>query len=200
MLALRMRPFGGASALLLFVILSTAIVADRATPCTCSPPLAVPDALRESQAVFVGVILKQEIVRGRNYAGGPEIERYVARVRVARSWKGVRRGMDVYVRTNTTRAACGYPFKVGRRFLIYGGGWRPYEAGDTLRVGACDRTVIITGAQADVDALGKSLDKHESDDIPPKLRKVRVCATPDAGAAHDLGRVEVNLPLIPPAS
>jgi hypothetical protein len=102
------------------------------------------DALADSDAVFSGeaVAVKQ----GTATARSPGYD--TATLRVSETWKGSGRG-TLEVRTPSQGMACGYHFEGGREYLVYA-----YTGKQGLEVDSCGATKPLSGAGADLAALG----------------------------------------------
>lgn len=109
-----------------------------AEACSCRPPPPAQESYEEAQAVFIGV--PQAFERGEGI-------RVRVPMTVERAYKGVREA-TVEVGTARDSAACGYPFEVGRPYLVYA-----YDDGDGLAVSLCSRTRPLDDAQDDVQAI-----------------------------------------------
>lgn len=120
-----------------------------AAACTCAPPAPVMESLRDADAVFVGRVLE---ITGRRSSGA-----VLVRLAVERAWKGAE-SAEILVWTESTTAACGYPFRVGGRYLVYGwhaeGRRAPRAGKDAVWTSVCSRTAPVQAAQNDLEALG----------------------------------------------
>lgn len=101
---------------------------------------------RDAAAVFAG-----KVVNMTNESDGPN-RRFatVMRIKVARSWKGVRRGQVVEVRTGPGEDGFAF-FKKGKKFLVIA-----YTNGrGQLATSACQKTVRLSDpeAKAEIDSL-----------------------------------------------
>ena len=118
---------------------------DAAAGCSCRLPPPPQEALAQADAVFVGLV--QESV-AQDVEGAPGSQVAVT-FTVVRSWKGVEEpSVTVYTGANT--AVCGYPFDVGRRYLVYATASDP----GMLATNVCTRTAEEDAAQSDMSALG----------------------------------------------
>lgn len=114
--------------------------------CSCIPSSSSAVAsLPYYSAVFSGRVI--EIKKPENLAGSVEV-----RFTVAKSWKYVD-AEEIVVTTNAWSASCGYPFKVGESYLVWG-----YVTGkDKTRIGThlCSRTQALSTAGKDLQELGE---------------------------------------------
>jgi hypothetical protein len=102
-----------------------------------APPPPIP-ALAGSDAVFAGRVLEHS-------GNGNEVR---CRFEVEEVWKGI---SDVQISVYTARsvASCGYPFEVGKRYLVYAS-----EHNWNLRTGLGTRTQPLADAGFDIGQLG----------------------------------------------
>ena len=118
--------------------------------CTCSlPPInqslarQVVGSKNDAKAVFSGEVV--EVIEG------PEDSfNVVVRLRVERTWKGVRAG-EVSIATGRGGGDCGYGFEAGERYLVYAYG----SAGGQLGTNICQRTRRLADAKEDLKVLGR---------------------------------------------
>jgi hypothetical protein len=121
--------------------------ASPALPCTCMPRPSVGRALSESSAVFVGRVVGR---RGAEieFAPGRSSDGYAFVFEVEQRYKGLL-SSRVAVRTGMGRGDCGWPFRVGERYLVYAYGE------ETLETNICTRTTTLDRAGADLAELGE---------------------------------------------
>ena len=118
---------------------------DAAAGCSCRLPPPPQEALAQADAVFVGLV-QESVAQDVESAPG---SRVAVTFSVLRSWKGVEEpSVTVYTGANT--AVCGYPFDVGRRYLVYATVSDP----GMLATNMCTRTAEEDAAQSDISALG----------------------------------------------
>jgi hypothetical protein len=87
-----------------FVSMMTSV--ETALACQCAP-IKLAEAKRKSDAVFAGTVVRVK----RRSVGGDSIK-----FRMERVWKGEKTGeIEIY-----SGAGCDAPFKVGRRYLVFG--------------------------------------------------------------------------------
>ena len=114
--------------------------------CTCMHLRGDPDkAFTAASAVFSGKVL--EIIEGEPSPALPELKTLTVKFRVKKSWKLVRTD-EVMVLTGSLTNLCGFPFKVGERYLVYGVG-----GGNKFMTDICKRTTHLTGAKEDLEYL-----------------------------------------------
>jgi hypothetical protein len=141
--------FSIVSAALIFAIQQTAFA------CSCVPPPPPVEALEQSDAVFSGKVLKVE----QDDSGYGKIVTF----RMLESWKG-RKSRTVKVSTADNSAACGYAFRVGKKYLVYAHGE------EELHTNICTRTRALDNADGDLEALGPGTPVgHE---IPDVIRRI----------------------------
>lgn len=141
-------------ALLLGTLLSLA--PPPAAACSCLPPRDVLEAARESEAVFLGTVLRREpldekadspfIARLKSFFGmrvrhGPQEQRFA--LSVDEPFKGIARS-TIELATARDSAACGYAFEPGRRYLVFAG-----LNDDRLWVSLCSSTAPADSVPAD---------------------------------------------------
>jgi len=75
---------------------------------------------------------------------------YSVRFRVTSQWKGSQVAA-IYINTGKGSGDCGFPFELNKEYLVYA-----FETSDTkLSTNICDRTALLSEAQADIAVLGK---------------------------------------------
>lgn len=122
--------------------------------CDCDPPSYPEKELSEAAAVFSGrvtsirytdsTLLKEEIVSSS--------DRIIVSFDVDNVWKGDKK-TKLDVETGVTTKTCGYPFKVGKSYLVY----TFYQIGGadstTLLTTLCTRTRLLSEAAEDIEEL-----------------------------------------------
>jgi hypothetical protein len=104
---------------------------------------AVSGEIARSDAVFGGRVMKMAIERRVAEPGLPrETEVLVCTFAVVARIKGVTEQKDVVVVTSTQRSACGFPFEIGSKYLVYASVFR-----GELETSICRRTrqLDVTG-------------------------------------------------------
>ena len=132
-----------------FVVAFLLAFSKNSYACSCAPPRSkvtvkkqVMEAQKKSQAVFTGKVL--EITEPSDQ------EFLLVTIRVESNWKGAE-GHTTVIATGKGGGDCGYPFRVGRKYLIYA-----YQANDgQLSTNVCLRTALLSDAKKDVAVLGK---------------------------------------------
>ena len=150
--------------MLLLAVLCDGRMSRPASMCTCvtrpaSVKARVKEELRRYDAVFVGSVTS---VRDTVVPLFPESPRSEIRVRLAvvaldQSWKGPA-STSLVIWTGAGGGDCGYPFEVGRRYLIFA------LATDSSRLSAhsCSLTQLLDGAGKYVRALGTPRYRRET--------------------------------------
>ncbi len=100
--------------------------------CSCIE-LSHEEHFQRSDAVFRGLVKKSKVESGKRGRGDDE----VLKIKVMEQWKG-NLPRVVKIRTYAQDAACGYPFSVGKEYLIFAAYFG--ENGD-LRTNLCDGTL-----------------------------------------------------------
>ncbi len=145
--------------LLLLLVSSLAVMGVQRSAAACSCQQIGPqEASRQADAVFSGTVerFEQDDTRYEEATAYPGQRKYVIKenqltawVVVTKQWKGTEEP-KVKVNTATNDAVCGYPFKAGREYLIYGKRDRHGEFHASL----CSGTKLINDAAGDLAALG----------------------------------------------
>lgn len=141
--------------LLLTILLFGSSVAYGSTmPCSCSTEMrplgeAVKASKDTAKAVFVGKVVR--VMEPKNEDGSPRGV-LLAEFEVVKSWKGVDEKF-VIVGTGNVCCTCGYPFTLGRTYIVYAVG------DDELFTFMCMRTrYLIDGSTSDDEQfLGQRL-------------------------------------------
>lgn len=120
--------------------LFTVIRTPLAFACSCAMPGTPSEELKESTAVFSGMVINID----RDLTG----YEYKVRFDVEKIWKGIS-DKTVVVSTGMGGGDCGYEFKEGERYFVYAYGE------NSLGVGICSRTKLLSAAGDDLSALGE---------------------------------------------
>ena len=138
-------------------VLAVAGLYTQATACSCKQ-IAPQEAFEKADAVFSGTVerFEPDDTTYEEATAYPGQRKYVIKenqltawITVTKKWKGVE-GPHAKVNTATNDAVCGYPFKVGREYLIYGKRDRHGEFHASL----CSGTKLIDDAAGDLAVLG----------------------------------------------
>ena len=114
--------------------------------CTCMHLRGDPAmAFSSASAVFSGKVLK--ITERKSALPGSGLKELAVKFRVEKSWKLVRKD-KVTVFTVNKDSMCGFPFKVGERYLVYARG-----GGDKFSTDICTRTGSLLGMKEDLEYL-----------------------------------------------
>ena len=132
--------------LLLFVLF--ALPTDQAYACSCMMPAPPLEAMANSDAVFAGKVVRIDTQEGAITSSADPIK---ITFEVSRVWKG-EQNSAIALATARDSASCGYPFMVGEEYLVYA---NSSETG--LTTGLCSRTMPLSTAGEDLDALGEGI-------------------------------------------
>ena len=108
---------------LLVILVTIGLV--RAGACTCVPGPSAEEAFREAKAVFIGRVVKLEILPSRRFMGDDGIE---CVLEVFEAFKGEalaagpKERRVFVVRTGNGGGDCGFPFTLGALYLVYASG------------------------------------------------------------------------------
>lgn len=123
---------------------------ERVLACSCASERPVCEAFGASNAVFVGKVIGAKQRKTTNYDGVQETwdvgEIYF---QVEEAFHGVKKGTRVTISSGTGGGDCGYWFKRGKTYLIYGYG----DAKKGFGTNICTRTREISGASEDLEFL-----------------------------------------------
>ncbi len=111
----------------------------QAHACSCLQPGSALEEMGKSNAVFSGQVKETRFKE----------ERIEVNFEVYEVWQG-EMGPTVTFTTASDSAACGYPFVDGEEYLIYAG-----EYSGEFAVNLCSRTMLLTDAEEDLQALGE---------------------------------------------
>jgi hypothetical protein len=123
-----------------------------ASACTCDPLKDAHEAFDHAEVVFVGTVIsvtkpKPRIVDRRRNLIEVSLE-LVVRFKVERAWKfATHRYLTLTTMAQT--AACGYPFKVGEKYLVFAASDQ-----DGVRTGLCSGTTDFAHAQTYLEQIG----------------------------------------------
>jgi hypothetical protein len=117
----------------------------EAFACSCNQAFAQPLKTRLfiSKAVFSGEVMEINKIFQKSHIS-------VVKIKVKESWKG-QLSKQVIINTRTDGAACGYPFEVGKSYLIFAGS----SDDGNLTTGLCSRNSEIEEAEEELKMLGK---------------------------------------------
>lgn len=123
---------------------------NRVSACSCVSERPVCESFGEADAVFVGKVVGAKQQQKTNYDGKEETydvgEIYFE---VEEAFNGVKKGTRVTIRSGTGGGDCGYWFKRGQTYLVYGYG----ENKGSFSTSICTRTREISGANEDLESL-----------------------------------------------
>ena len=121
------------------------------------PPPPPEEALEQADMVFVGTVEAFGEDDTQDHVGEEDLvsaRQRTATVRITASWKGVeqeRLSLRVSPR-------CGFPFEVGREYLIYA----RRGAFEEPQVSLCSRTTLLAQADDELDVLSRQLRRSAS--------------------------------------
>jgi len=134
------------------------MLGSSAWACSCLPPAPPTEALEKADAVFLGVVERNEVtgplqktdMEGVTGYGKwrPDYSGKEATFRVITIWKGVPQEV-LTVETSFFGTMCGYNFEVGFEYLVYA-----HESDGALHTNICSRTRPRHDAGEDLQALG----------------------------------------------
>jgi hypothetical protein len=130
--------------------------------CSCvvaSPPET---ALRESSAVFSGIVLS--VREPNNHRIRSSADPVEVTFRVTEIWKGVDTDR-LTVRTAASTASCGFEFALGQHYIVYA-----QDTPNGLATGLCTRTAELAAASDDLKALGKGTVPPPSPELEERIR------------------------------
>jgi hypothetical protein len=120
----------------------------RTYACSCVPPRSPSEEFTKSDAVFSGKVVRIYETTRKELEIGERVSQRAVVFSVNRTWKGVDE-THVVVYTGFGGGDCGYPFEVGKEYLVYA-----YDDTD-LVTGICSLTKPLSLAQSDIEAFGK---------------------------------------------
>jgi len=121
-----------------------------AFPCTClatKEPINYIAELAKAEAVFHGTV--RDIV-----SIGPfddDLTNKLVVMDVKAAWKGVRHHR-IYVFTGSGGGDCGYPFLLGKEYIVWANRVGPFAPGE-LSTSICDHTALLGWAGQQLDQL-----------------------------------------------
>ncbi|MGG4496054.1 hypothetical protein [Brevibacillus reuszeri] len=120
--------------------------------CSCSTPSAQ-EAIQQSPAIFSGKVTQ---VKETNdwcewipFSKQPVRGGFDVVLDVQTTWKGMDQ-TQVLIFTEDLGLSCGFPFEVGREYLVYASYWDR----DVLETHICSRTAELINATDDLQVLG----------------------------------------------
>ena len=137
------------------LVAGAALLSSSADACSCATDKREPlDALESADAVFEGqvVLLRVEDSRQPRRKDGTRYPLTIeATLEVHRVWKG-EVGPTTTVTTDYSGASCGYDFRLGGVYLVWGRRGRR-----SLEVGLCGRTKPFPYADKEASELGDAI-------------------------------------------
>lgn len=135
---------------LLGVVITLALAGYKVNACTCAGPGTPCESFGSAEAVFAGTVVSARENERRKQADRDEIDWAPRGIKfsVEQAYVGVV-GTEVEIFTGYGGGDCGYPFKIGQRYLVYA-----YRAKEKLVTSICTRTKFFTNATEDLAFLG----------------------------------------------
>ena len=130
---------------MLIVIAFLVFAAGESFACTCAPP-SIDKALEGADVVFSGKVTK--IIESNIHRNGRPITSTVY-FKVFKAWKGVTTE-EMIVRTSINSPLCGFPFRVGEKYLVFALGEKIFSTW------LCSGTKSLRYAKADIKFLGEA--------------------------------------------
>jgi hypothetical protein len=158
-MALLTRPLASAAAVALLALALLALLPDCAYACSCGPSMfSFPERAKgaNSSAVFSGEVI--DIEKGLQVSS--------VTFRISKVWKGKQRETRT-VSTPSYGAACGYPFKEGKEYLVYAN-WGPAGSPPrpALNAYVCTETQPLSEADANLRVLGEGQSPGDEESLP----------------------------------
>jgi predicted small secreted protein len=117
-------------------ILASVVACATALACSCDTMPGVAGEIARSDTVFAGRVMKMAIERRVAEPGLPrETEVLVCTFVVVARIKGIAEQKEVVLVTSTQGSACGFPFEIGSKYLVYASVFR-----GELETSICRRT------------------------------------------------------------
>lgn len=117
--------------------------------CSCDVPKKPMDALKSTDAVFIGKVIKIEAVD--DGVLGVTFE-------ISKAFKGVSKKW-ILIQTGVGGPDCSFHFEEGEQYIVYAShySWKTFEPSDSFSVSSCSRTTILSEASEDLKVFEKSL-------------------------------------------
>ena len=127
-----------------FLLLTLLLCAETAYACQCAESGPPCESFWKADAVFVAT------VTSKAPTAAPDREFMSVRLTSDQVFRGDLGGREVEVLTGFGDADCGYPFKIGKQYLVYASRWGKEQK---LYAGICSRTRLLTEAEEDLAYL-----------------------------------------------
>lgn len=98
------------------------------------------------EAIFAGTALAQKLIEVDE--GSYKFQRRLMRFKLDEAFKGMTAGAEVEILTGLGGGDCGYPFKIGERYLVYAS--RDRKDDSRWYSGICTRTRLLAEAEEDL--------------------------------------------------
>ncbi|MCX7943188.1 MAG: DUF4476 domain-containing protein [Deltaproteobacteria bacterium] len=128
---------------LIVIVIIVVIYHGELFGCKCIDPESIPidETIKKSTTIFIGEVISIE-----------SEQRYLkVKFDVLASYKGIKERSYIVVKTAKDDAACGYPFKVGKRYLVFTYGE------DAFYTGRCSRTKLLKDSGETIAMLPKPI-------------------------------------------
>ncbi|HEX6043124.1 MAG TPA: carboxypeptidase regulatory-like domain-containing protein [Pyrinomonadaceae bacterium] len=131
-----------ARSLWLLPLFTLFVCAQTARACQCAEAGPPCEEFWKADAVFIATVVSK--------SAAPDGEAVAVRLTSEQVLRGDLGGRDVDVITGFGDADCGYPFKIGQKYLVYTSRWEKYQK---FYVGLCSRTRLLSDAEEDLAYL-----------------------------------------------
>jgi hypothetical protein len=113
--------------------------AGKAYTCSCvsGEGLDPKSEVRRADAIFTGIVVRGELLPNQEPSSGQDASPYVGRrfhFKVFNAFKG-KVGKELEIETGLGMGDCGYPFEIGRTYLVYA-----FGTATRLNTSGCTRT------------------------------------------------------------
>lgn len=146
-----------------FLFTSFFFQAMPAHACSCSTP-SPQEATLQSAAIFSGKVIQVEEASDWRkwipFSNQPARGGFEVVLDVQSAWKGMDQ-TRVLIFTEGWGGGCGFPFEVGREYLVYASYWER----DVLETHICSRTAELINATDDLQTLGPGNPPSQSVEI-----------------------------------
>ena len=147
--------------------ISFALVLHSSFACSCVR-ISTAQGFESSDYIFVGNVIKGEV---RKFEHNGKIE-YSSNIlftfKINKMIKGKLKNDEIFVTTGFGYGDCGYPFLVGRKYLVYAGNKKEFNDEEFLSTNICTRTKLFSDKAMweieELDRLSENKDNSEDND------------------------------------